>query len=134
MKVLRNQGLLQTLEKFQFLPIWVFFSLLTTFFSDLWYKPSFFSSSGDLEKKSRFAGPEIFLRFEADLDFSRPWFSEIRMQIKRLMEIKVNTHRRNFSCHSFAEMNNVLQNNVTFKRRSIEQWCVTFLSVQTSQI
>ena len=24
---------------------------------------------GDLEKKSRFAGPEIFLRFEADLDF-----------------------------------------------------------------
>ena len=23
-------------------------------------------------KKSRFAGPEIFLRFEADLDFSRP--------------------------------------------------------------
>ena len=26
---------------------------------------------GDL-KKPRFAGPEIFLRFEADLDFSRP--------------------------------------------------------------
>ena len=26
----------------------------------------------NLEKKSRFAGPEIFLRFEADLDFSRP--------------------------------------------------------------
>ena len=33
-------------------------------------------------KKSRFAGPEIFLRFEADLDFSRPWFSEIKVQIK----------------------------------------------------
>ena len=29
--------------------------------------PDFFS-----RKKSRFAGPEIFLRFEADLDFSRP--------------------------------------------------------------
>ena len=31
---------------------------------DLWYKSSFFF-------KSRFAGPENFLRFEADLDFSR---------------------------------------------------------------
>ena len=28
-----------------------------------------FFLSGDLEKKSRFAGPEIFLRFQADLDF-----------------------------------------------------------------
>ena len=27
--------------------------------------------------------PEIFLGFEIDLDFSRPWFSEIRVQIKR---------------------------------------------------
>jgi len=26
----------------------------------------------DVEKKSRFARPEIFLRFEADFDFSRP--------------------------------------------------------------
>ena len=34
-------------------------------------------------KKSRFAEPEIFLGFEIDLDFSRPWFSEIRVQIKR---------------------------------------------------
>ena len=35
-------------------------------------------------KKSRFAGPGIiFLRFEADLDFSTPWFSEIKVQIKR---------------------------------------------------
>ena len=31
-----------------------------------------FFLGGDLEKKSKFAGPEIFLRFEADLDFSRP--------------------------------------------------------------
>ena len=35
------------------------------------------------EKKSRCAGPEIFLRFESDLNFSRPWFSEIKVQIKR---------------------------------------------------
>ena len=25
----------------------------------------------DLEKKSRFAGPEIFLKFESELDFSK---------------------------------------------------------------
>ena len=40
------------------------------FFSGLWYKFSFFLG-GDLEKKSTFAGPEIFLRFEADLDFQK---------------------------------------------------------------
>ena len=34
-------------------------------------------------KKSRFAWPEIFLRCEADLDFSRHWFSDIKVQIKR---------------------------------------------------
>ena len=34
------------------------------------------------EKKFRSAGPEIFLRFETDLNFSRPWFSEIKVQIK----------------------------------------------------
>ena len=34
-------------------------------------------------KKSRFPGPEIFLRSETDLDFSRPRFSEIKVQIKR---------------------------------------------------
>ena len=37
-----------------------------------------FFLSGDLEKKSRFAGPEIFLRCEADLDFSKPWFFRIQ--------------------------------------------------------
>ena len=42
-----------------------------------------FFLGGDLEKNSRFAGPEIFLRFEADLDSSRPCFSEIKVQIKR---------------------------------------------------
>ncbi len=35
------------------------------------------------EKKFRCAGPEIFLRFETDLDFSRPRFLEIKVQIKR---------------------------------------------------
>ena len=35
------------------------------------------------EEKSRCAGHEIFIRFETDLDFSRPWFSEIKVQIKR---------------------------------------------------
>ena len=34
------------------------------------------------EKKFRCAGPEIFLRFETDLNFSRPWFSEMKVQIK----------------------------------------------------
>ena len=33
---------------------------------------SAFFQDGDLEKKSRFAEPEIFLGFEIDLDFSRP--------------------------------------------------------------
>ena len=53
-------------------------------------KPGFFFRSlpwkkarWQTEKKSRFAGPENFQRFEADLDFSRPWFSEIKVQIKR---------------------------------------------------
>ena len=34
-------------------------------------------------KKSRFAKPKIFLGFEIYFDFSRPWFSEIRVQIIR---------------------------------------------------
>ena len=49
-----------------------FFQVYSSFFFR--YRP---------RKKSRFAGPEIFLRFESDLDFSRPCFSEIRVQIKR---------------------------------------------------
>ena len=43
-----------------------------------------FFLGGDLEKKSRFLGSEIFLWFEAGLDFTKPWFSEIiKVQIKR---------------------------------------------------
>ena len=49
-----------------------------------------------LKKKSRFAGPEIFLRFEADLAFSRAWFSEIKVQIKR-----PNVHYHLSTCKSW---------------------------------
>ena len=49
---------------------------------DLYHKPK--KNPGDnLKKKFRCAGPEIFLRFETDLNSSRPWFSEIKVQIKR---------------------------------------------------
>ena len=49
----------------------------------LYHKPE--KKSGDkLKKIFRCAGPEIFLRFETDLDFSRPRFSEIKVQIKWL--------------------------------------------------
>ena len=55
-----------------------FFSLSPEFFSDLYHKHE--KNSGDTlkkkirstEKKFRCAGPEIFLRFETDLNFSRP--------------------------------------------------------------
>ena len=57
-----------------------FFSLSPGFFSGLWHKSSFFFSWRP-KKKLRFAGPEIFLRFAADLDFSRLWLSEIKVQI-----------------------------------------------------
>ena len=40
-------------------------------------------------KKSSFTEPEIFLGFEIDLDFSRSWFSEIRVQIERLKNYSV---------------------------------------------
>ena len=40
----------------------------------------------NLKNKTRFTEPEIFLGFEIGLDFSKPWFSEIRVQIKRPSE------------------------------------------------
>ena len=43
-------------------------------------------------KKSRFAEPEIFLGFEIDLDFSRPCFSEIRVQIERPSDASIFFH------------------------------------------
>ena len=131
-KVLQNQVLFQTLEKIQVLQTCIFFRSSPWKKLSLYYKPEK-NPGARPGKKSRCAEPEIFLGFERYLDFSRPRFSEIRVQIKRLMEIKVHTHRHNFSCHSFPEMTNVQQNNVTFKRRSREQWCTTFLSIQTSQ-
>ena len=66
-EVLRNQGPFQTLEK---------------------YKPEGKSRFKN-RKKSRFAEPKIILGFEIDLDFSRPWFSEIRVQIKRPSDAKI---------------------------------------------
>ena len=55
--------------------------------SDLYRKPEKIQETNwkklrCTEKKIRCAGPEFFLRFEVDLNFSRPWFSEIKVQIK----------------------------------------------------
>ena len=67
-----------------------FFSLSPEFFSDLWYKSEknlvdkLKKNSGLLKKKIRYVGPEFLLRFETDLNFSRPWFSEMKVQIKWL--------------------------------------------------
>ena len=68
-----------------------FFSVHLSFFSVCHlnffqiYGINFEKNSGDkLKKKFRCAGTEIFLRFEADLNFSRPSFSEIKVQIKWL--------------------------------------------------
>ena len=52
-----------------------------------------FFLGGDLEKRSRFAGPEIFLRFEADLDFQDLDFQKSRCRIK------------GFRCSYFARLN-----------------------------
>ena len=62
----------------------------TGFFSDLYHKPE--KNPGDIlkkkfrstKKKFRFAGPEIFLKFETDLNSLRPQFSEIKVQNKWL--------------------------------------------------
>ena len=39
------------------------------------------------EKNSMFPGPEICLWFEMDLNFTRPWFVEVKLQNKRLMQV-----------------------------------------------
>ena len=51
------------------------------------------------EKKFRCAGPEIFLRFKTDLNFSRPWFSEIKVQNKRPTVYCVTLHRPYIQSH-----------------------------------
>ena len=79
-QVLKNPGLFQTLENFLGPANLDFFSVCSLdFFQVYGINLAFFSPW----KKSRFAGPKIFLRFEADLNFSRPGFSEIKVQIKR---------------------------------------------------
>ena len=49
------------------------------FFSGLWKKSWVYT----INLKKRIAEPDIFLGFEIELDLSRPWFSEIRVQIIR---------------------------------------------------
>ena len=60
--IYENQGIFQTLEKFQALQTLIFCSGLHPE-KNLGAKP---------EKKSRSAGPEIFLEFEIVLNFSKP--------------------------------------------------------------
>ena len=72
MKVLRNQGLLQTLEKFQFLHTWIFFQFVYGIYGI------------NLKKIQVTNWKKKILRFEADLKLSRPSFSEIKVQIKWL--------------------------------------------------
>ena len=72
----KNQGLFQTLEKC--LHILIFFSGLAP-----WFFQVLASQGGNLEKIKVCRTWNIFLGFEKDCDFSRPWFSEIRVQIKR---------------------------------------------------
>ena len=48
-----------------------FFQFVTWIFFQVYSINLFFFLSGDLEKKSKFAGPEILLRFETDLDFQK---------------------------------------------------------------
>ena len=49
--------------------------------------PKTLKNPGDeRKKKSRCAGPENFLRSETNLNFTRPWFSKIKVQIKRPKE------------------------------------------------
>ena len=72
---MRNQGLVQAVEKFQGLQTWIFFQVYSINLASF--------LNGDLEKKNKFARPEFFLWFETDLDFRRPGLSEINVQIKR---------------------------------------------------
>ena len=69
-----NQGILQTLEKFQVLQTRIFFSKSPT--RKTYHTPE--KNPGDKLKKIQVCENQIFLRFE-----SRPCFSEIKVQIKR---------------------------------------------------
>ena len=52
------------------------------FWSWIWEFEGYREES-QIRKKYRFAGPEVFLRFDADLYSLRPRFSEIKVQNKR---------------------------------------------------
>ena len=67
-----------------------FFHFVTWIFFTFMVHINLFFSRWRPRKKSRFAGPEIIPKYEADLDFSRPWFSEIKVEIKRQIAIGGN--------------------------------------------
>ena len=71
-------------------------------------------------KKSRCAGPEIFLRFETDLNCSRPRFSEINVQIKRLISWlqSVICSMCNTVLHKWDHAN-ILPSNKVFEKHGI---------------
>jgi hypothetical protein len=73
--IFENQGLeklrsISNLRKISGPPKQDFFSVCHLDFFQVYGKNLVFFLGGDLEKKSRFTGPETSLRFEPDLDFS----------------------------------------------------------------
>ena len=83
-KFLRNQGLFQTQEKFQVLQFLIYFSgMAPGFLKFIEWAQIFFRMETWGKNQGCFPEPEIFLGFEIDLYFSRPWLSEFRVQIKR---------------------------------------------------
>ena len=78
-----------------------------------------FSPSFHPEKKSRFSANEFFLGFEIDLDFSRPWFSEIRVQIKRLSKGREGlNNRRSLDNTVYEQLTNICM--IEIEMNSIE--------------
>ena len=62
----------------------IFFSVChLSFFLNLYHKPEKIQETNLKKTQVYWKGPEIFLRFETDLNFWSPWFSEIKVQIKR---------------------------------------------------
>ena len=57
-------------------------------FLQVWHQA--FLQGGDMVRKSRFSESKSFLGFEVDNDFSRPWFSEIRVQLKGRLSATVD--------------------------------------------
>ena len=105
-----------------------FFSLSPEFFSDLWYK-SEKKIMWQTEKKFRRSGTEIFLRFEADLKFSRPSFSEIKVQIKWLNIISTQLDRKSDT----EGQSKILPDMNLFSVHSIETPAATLYQFYSSQ-